>query len=48
MANQCCAGPVRAAFDVPANYKLIYRLSVGYVPDHVVNTFNPGGLTWRR
>jgi nitroreductase len=36
------AGPVRAAFDVPADYKLICGISVGYASDHVVNTFNPG------
>lgn len=36
------AGPVRAAFDVPADYKLICGISVGYASDHIVNTFNPG------
>lgn len=36
------ASPVRAAFDVPEEYKLICGVSVGYASDHKVNTFNPG------
>lgn len=36
------AGPVREAFDVPANYKLIAGLSMGYPSDAPVNRFNPG------
>jgi nitroreductase len=35
-------GPVRAAFEVPANYKLICGVSMGYPTGHVVNQFNPG------
>ena len=35
-------GPVRAAFDIPAGYKLICGISVGYATDHVVNQYNPG------
>jgi nitroreductase len=36
------AGPVRQAFDVPRDYKLISGLSIGYASDHSVNTFSPG------
>ena len=36
------AGPVREAFDVPPNYKLICGISLGYPSDHPVNQFNPG------
>lgn len=36
------AGPVKAAFDVPQDYKLICGLSLGYSSDHAVNGFNPG------
>lgn len=36
------AGPVRAAFDVPAPYKLICGLSIGYAADDPVNQYNPG------
>jgi len=36
------AGPVRNAFDVPKQYKLICGVSMGYPSDHAVNTFNPG------
>jgi len=35
-------GPVRAAFDVPTDYKLICGLSIGYPSGHPVNGFNPG------
>ena len=35
-------GPVRAAFDVPKDYKLICGLSIGYPSTHPVNDFNPG------
>jgi nitroreductase len=36
------AGPVRAAFEVPAGYKLICGVSIGYPSGHTVNQFNPG------
>jgi len=36
------ASPVKAAFDVPAQYGLICGLSLGYASDHKINTFNPG------
>jgi nitroreductase len=36
------AGPVRAEFDVPQDYKLICGAALGYAADAVVNTFNPG------
>ena len=36
------AGPVREAFDVPANYKLIAGLSIGYASTHAINHYNPG------
>lgn len=36
------AGPVRGAFDVPAQYKLISGVSIGYASAHPVNQFNPG------
>lgn len=36
------AGPVRAAFDIPKQYKLICGVSMGYPSDHAVNGFNPG------
>jgi nitroreductase len=35
------AGPVRAAFDVPKNYKLICGLSMGYGSPHPINKYNP-------
>ena len=35
------AGPVKAAFEVPENYKLICGLAIGYASDHPVNQFNP-------
>ena len=35
-------GPVRAAFDVPADYKLICGVSMGYASSDAVNQFNPG------
>jgi nitroreductase len=35
-------GPVRDAFQVPAGYKLIGGLSLGYPSAHAVNQFNPG------
>lgn len=35
-------GPVREAFAVPKDYKLICGLSIGYASDHPVNQFNPG------
>ena len=36
------AGPVRRAFDVPMNYKLIAGISVGYASAHAINQYNPG------
>lgn len=36
------ASPVRAAFDVPSNYKLITGVSIGYASTHLVNTYDPG------
>ena len=39
------AGPVRAAFDVPKDYKLICGMSLGYASDHPINGFNPGRAT---
>lgn len=36
------AGPVREAFDVPPNYKLLCGLALGWPSDHVVNAYNPG------
>jgi nitroreductase len=36
------AGPVRAAFNVPAEYNLLCGISVGFASEHKVNTFNPG------
>jgi nitroreductase len=36
------AGPVRAAFDVPAPYRLICGVAMGYASTHAVNGFNPG------
>lgn len=36
------AGPVRAAFDVPSDYKLICGISIGFPSPQAVNTFNPG------
>lgn len=35
-------GPVRAAFDVPKDYKLICGVSIGYASDQAVNQYNPG------
>lgn len=36
------AGPVRAAFAVPPQYKLICGISIGYASAHPVNQFKPG------
>ncbi len=36
------AGPVKAAFEVPAHYKLLCGLSIGYASDHPVNQYHPG------
>ena len=36
------AGPVREAFDVPPDYKLLCGLALGWSSDHVVNAYNPG------
>lgn len=36
------AGPVREAFDVPADYKLVGGLSIGFASEHPVNQYNPG------
>jgi len=35
-------GPVRAAFSVPPDYKLVCGVSIGYPSTHVVNSYNPG------
>lgn len=35
-------GPVREAFDVPKDYKLICGLSIGFASPHAVNAYNPG------
>jgi nitroreductase len=35
-------GPVRQAFDIPAPYRLICGVSIGYASAHAVNGFNPG------
>lgn len=34
--------PVRQAFAIPPEYKLICGLSIGYASDHPVNDYNPG------
>jgi nitroreductase len=36
------AGPVREAFAVPPDHKLLCGLALGWPSDHVVNTYNPG------
>ena len=36
------AGPVRQAFSVPMNYKLIGGISVGYASAHAINQYHPG------
>ena len=36
------AGPVREAFEVPPDYKLLCGLALGWPSDHVVNAYNPG------
>lgn len=36
------AGPVRAAFEVPASYALLCGVSLGYASGHPVNAYNPG------
>jgi len=36
------AGPVRAEFEVPGDYKLICGLSLGYASSDPVNRYNPG------
>lgn len=36
------AGPLREAFEIPAGYKLICGVSMGYASSHPVNQFNPG------
>jgi nitroreductase len=45
--------PVRAAFDIPKEYKLISGLSLGYAADSKVNQYSPGrgtveGLTFKQ
>ena len=37
-------GPVRQAFAVPKDYKLIGGLSIGYASDHPINHYNPGRI----
>ena len=39
------AGPVRAEFDVPSDYKLICGVSIGYPAADPVNAFRPGRAT---
>jgi nitroreductase len=36
------AGPVRAAFEVPADYAFVCGVSLGYASDHPVNAYDPG------
>lgn len=36
------AGPIRAEFDIPAPYRLICGVAIGYASDAAVNRFNPG------
>ena len=36
------AGPVRAEFTVPARYRLLCGVSIGYPSDHAVNRYDPG------
>jgi nitroreductase len=36
------AGPVRAAFQIPPNHKLICGVSIGYPSAHPVNQYDPG------
>jgi len=36
------AGPVRAAFDVPKDYRLICGLSLGYASGDAINGYDPG------
>jgi hypothetical protein len=36
------AGPIRQAFEVPASYRLICGVSIGYASSHPVNQYNPG------
>ena len=36
------AGPVRTAFAVPPQYRLICGLALGHTTAHAINTYNPG------
>jgi nitroreductase len=36
------AGPVRAEFAVPADYKLLCGVALGYASGQAVNAYNPG------
>lgn len=36
------AGPVRKAFAIPKDYKLICGISIGYASGHAVNHYDPG------
>lgn len=38
------AGPVRAAFEVPASYRLIGGVALGYPSEHPINAYNPGRM----
>lgn len=38
------AGPVRAAFEVPAGYKLLCGVALGWPSDRPVNAYNPGRM----
>ncbi len=42
------AGPVKQAFDVSKDYKLVCGLSIGYASDDPVNAYNPGRGAARR
>lgn len=39
------AGPVRAAFDVPPQYKLICGVALGHASEHPVNRYQPERVT---
>ena len=41
-AKATCAGPVRQVFDIPAPYRLICGVSIGYASEHAVNGYNRG------
>jgi nitroreductase len=41
-AMSTCAGPVRAEFSIPTQYRLIFGVSIGYASTNPVNSFIPG------